>query len=158
MKVYYRKLHPDAQPPSKGTSASVGWDLHSVESTILEHRGVVRTGIAIACPPGVWLKLFDRSSLAAQGIQISAGVIDSDYRGEIGVVMSSGQVRKINAGDRIAQMVVMAHIDYEPADESEFNVGFEVNQAWEWVEATKEQWAVLAVTERGVGGFGSTGR
>ena len=151
MKVYYKKLNPNAQPPSKGTPGSVGWDLRAAEPAVLSDRGpvLVKTGLAVACPPGLWLKLFDRSSMAMGGVTISAGVIDTDYRGEIGIVMSARGIRQVAVGDKVAQLVVMPHMDTEFAD---------VPESWEWVEATDEEWASLSNTERGEGGFGSTGR
>lgn len=154
MKVYWKKLHPDAQAPTKATVGSVGWDLRTPTGFHLYPLvppSLIETGIAVACPPGCWLKIFERSGLASKGIWVHGGVIDYDYRGEIKIILYKGYgvlSTIFSAGDRIAQMVVMPRWDmgtypltYSP---------------WEWVEADEETWAGLS-TDRGEAGFGSSG-
>ena len=102
-------------------------------------RTIVKTGLFIALPIGTEAQVRPRSGLAAKkGITVlnAPGTIDADYRGEIGVILVnlSNQDFTINNGDRIAQLVIAKH---ERAD-------------WEEV-------SVLNETERGSGGFGSTG-
>ena len=102
-------------------------------------RTIVKTGLFIALPIGIEAQVRPRSGLAAKkGITVlnAPGTVDADYRGEVGVILVnlSNEDFVINDGERIAQLVVAKH---ERAD---------------WVEVTE-----LDKTERGAGGFGSTG-
>lgn len=130
--------------PSYQTSASAGMDLRAqLEAPVrLEslERAVVGTGLYLELPEGYEAQIRPRSGLAArQGITVlnSPGTIDADYRGEIGVILVnlSREAVTIEHGDRIAQMVIARH-----------------EQA-EWIEVE-----ALNSTQRGSGGFGSTGR
>ncbi len=103
-------------------------------------RAIVPTGLFVALPVGYELQVRPRSGLAAkQGITVlnSPGTVDSDYRGEIKVILVnlSNQMVHINDGDRIAQFVIARH----------------ERAAWEQTDA-------LGETARGAGGFGSTGK
>jgi len=129
--------------PSYETIASAGMDLRAniTESITLKplERTIIKTGLFIALPIGTEAQVRPRSGLAAKkGITVlnAPGTIDADYRGEIGVILInlSNQVFTINNGDRIAQLIIAKH---ERAE-------------WELV-------SVLDTTERGSGGFGSTG-
>ena len=129
--------------PNYETIASAGMDLRAniIEPINLKplERAIVKTGLFIALPVGAEAQVRPRSGLAAKkGITVlnSPGTIDADYRGEIGVILVnlSNNDFVINDGERIAQLVIAKH---ERAD-------------WEEVE-------VLSETERGAGGFGSTG-
>lgn len=129
--------------PNYETIASAGMDLRAnIEEAItlkpLE-RAIVKTGLFIALPVGTEAQVRPRSGLAAKkGITVlnAPGTVDADYRGEIGVILVnlSNENFVINSGERIAQLVIAKH---ERAE-------------WEEVE-------VLSETERGAGGFGSTG-
>lgn len=129
--------------PSYETEGSAGMDLRanlneSISLNPLE-RAIVKTGLFIALPIGFEAQVRPRSGLAAKkGITVlnSPGTVDADYRGEIGVILVnlSNEVFVINDGERIAQLVIAKH---ERVD-------------WQEVE-------VLNETERGTGGFGSTG-
>lgn len=129
--------------PSYETIASAGMDLRANinEPITLKplERAIVKTGLFIALPVGSEAQVRPRSGLAAKkGITVlnAPGTVDADYRGEIGVILAniSNEDFVINDGERIAQLVIAKH---ERAD-------------WESVE-------VLSETERGAGGFGSTG-
>ncbi len=129
--------------PSYETIQSAGMDLRANidESIILDslERVIVKTGLFIALPPGFEAQVRPRSGLAAKkGITVlnSPGTIDADYRGEIGVILInlSKEPFQINDGDRIAQMVIAKHEQI----------------SWIKVEMLEE-------TDRGSGGFGSTG-
>lgn len=138
--VLVKKLHPAAQLPTFGTHWSAGADLYAVEETELWSGKihVVNTGVAIELPPGYEGQIRPRSSLSKNGIRAAFGTIDSDYRGEVGVILQFlGQVGRyvIHEGERIAQLVV----NKIPAVEFAF------------VDT-------LGHTARGEGGFGSTGR
>ena len=128
--------------PEYATPASAGVDLRASEGCVIPPggRALVPTGLRIALPEGYEAQVRPRSGLALRhGVTLpnSPGTIDADYRGEIGVIlMNLGQEPfVVEPGDRIAQMVVapVARV------------------AWSEAE-------VLDATERGEGGFGSTGR
>lgn len=129
--------------PQYATAGSAGMDLYSnIENSITIQPGtrvIVPTGVYIILPTGYEAQIRSRSGLAAKyGISVlnSPGTIDSDYRGEIAVILynSSDQEYTVSPGDRIAQMVVARY------------------ETVEWEEVTK-----LNTSERGEGGFGSTG-
>ncbi len=129
--------------PAYATSQSAGMDLRAnIESPITLHpmeRSLVPTGIRIELPQGYEAQVRPRSGLALKhGITVlnTPGTIDSDYRGELKVLLVnlSNEDFVINAGERVAQMVIAKHETVE----------------WEEVE-------VLDETERGEGGYGHTG-
>jgi len=129
--------------PKYSTIASAGMDLranidHPIVLKTLE-RTIIKTGLFIELPVGVEAQIRPRSGLAfKKGITVlnSPGTIDADYRGEIGVILVnlSSEDFVVEDGERIAQMVIAKH---ETA-------------AWKNVESLEE-------TDRGSGGFGSTG-
>ena len=131
------------QTPNYETEGSAGMDLRAnIEEAItlkpLE-RTIVKTGLFIALPIGFEAQVRPRSGLAAKkGITVlnSPGTVDADYRGEIGVILVnlSNDDFTINDGERIAQLVIAKH------------------ERVNWKEVT-----ILNITERGTGGFGSTG-
>lgn len=131
------------QTPAYETEGSAGMDLRAnIEETIslkpLE-RAIIKTGLFIALPVGFEAQVRPRSGLAAKkGITVlnSPGTVDADYRGEIGVILVnlSNEEFIVNDGERIAQLVIAKH------------------ERVNWQETT-----VLNETERGTGGFGSTG-
>ena len=130
--------------PSYATGAAAGMDLKAnitepIEISTLE-RLMIPTGLFIELPVGYEAQIRPRSGLAAKhGISVlnSPGTIDADYRGEIKIILVnlSNEKFTINPGERIAQMVIAKH------------------EAVEWIEVE-----VLDESERGAGGFGSTGR
>ncbi len=131
------------QTPTYETAASAGMDLRAniSEAIVLKplQRAIIKTGLFIALPVGTEAQVRPRSGLAAKnGITVlnAPGTIDADYRGEIGVILVniSNDDFTVNDGDRIAQLVIAKH---ERAE-------------WKLVETLDE-------TERGTGGFGSTG-
>ena len=139
MKVKFKKVHPDAKAPYQGTTGSAGWDLFAVsKEQIDDHHTNFDTGIAVEIPQGHVGLLFPRSSCYKQGMLLSncVGVLDADFRGSIGAVfIGTHKEQCYNVGDRICQLIVM------PIPEVEF---VEVDE--------------LSETERGTGGYGSTGK
>jgi deoxyuridine 5'-triphosphate nucleotidohydrolase len=138
-KILFKKIHPDAILPSRGSSESCGLDVCSVEDTVIQPaaRKAVRTGFAVAVPSGFYGRLAPRSGLALKfGIDVLAGVIDADYRGEVlCLLVNLGEdAFQISAGDRIAQLIIEKVAIGEPL----------------WTEE-------LPATDRGAMGFGSTG-
>ena len=138
MKVKFKKLNPAAKAPFQGTAGSAGFDLYAVsKEQVDEYHTRFGTGLAVEIPPGHVGLIFPRSSCYKAGMLLSncVGVIDSDYRGEItAVFIGTSKEQCYNVGDRICQMIVMPF------------------PAVEYVQ-TEE----LSRTERGAGGYGSTG-
>ncbi|MBQ7337322.1 MAG: dUTP diphosphatase [Clostridia bacterium] len=143
MKIQIKKLNEKAQLPTRGSSAAAGYDLYACIDeavTIAPHTTEkIGTGLAVAIPEGYFGAVFARSGLAAkQGLRPAncVGVCDADYRGEYIVALhnDTDQPRTVQNGDRIAQLVIMPFLpaEFEEVDE-------------------------LGETQRGAGGFGSTG-
>jgi dUTP pyrophosphatase len=141
LQLSVKVLREDARLPCYGTAGAAGLDLYfcALEPTTIPVGTVTRipTGVAVAVPPGYVGLIRDRSSLAMAGLQTVAGVIDSDYRGEVMVAVHNTGISSLTLrpGDRIAQMLIL------PCPQLKV------------VESTE-----LPGTERGAGGFGSTGR
>tara|TARA_B000000441_G_C21605704_1_gene268560 strand:- start:51 stop:500 length:450 start_codon:yes stop_codon:yes gene_type:complete len=142
--VKVAKTDPQARMPTKGSAHAAGWDLYCLEDTEVKFRSSVklRTGLRVAIPEGYEGQVRARSSLGSKGLILphSIGTIDADYRGELFVLMTwigEGESYEVKSGERIAQLVIA------PIPE----VGF--------TEVDEED---LGETERGEGGFGSTGR
>lgn len=143
MKIRLKKLNENAVIPVYGTQYSAGADLYVLDDTvnILPHETVLlHTGIAIEIPEGYCGLIFARSSMGSKRGLAPAnkvGVIDSDYRGEIRVALHnhSDITQTVEHGERVAQLAIVpfVRVDYELVDD-------------------------LSDTERGEGGFGSTGR
>ena len=106
-KLKILKLNPSAKLPTKGSEHSAGYDLSSVEDTLVEAKGkkLISTGISMAIPVGNYGRVAPRSGLSVKNfIHVGAGVIDADYRGEVKVLLYnfSDVNFQINAGDRVA--------------------------------------------------------
>lgn len=138
-----KKLHEDSMIPTLGSDYSAGYDLYAYckESVIIDpdESILIGTGIAIELPEKTFGGIFARSGLATkQGLRPSncVGVVDEDYRGEVKVALynDSEYRRVVKHGDRIAQLVIIPYIH------EEINIVDDIND-----------------TQRGSGGFGSTG-
>ena len=143
MNLKIQKLNPNATVPTYGSADAAGADLYAcleTPLTIAPHQTfLVKTGIAIAIPTGYVGLIFARSGLACKRDLAPAnkvGVIDSDYRGEIMVALHNHgtEPRTVEPGERIAQIAIM------PVSQPTFEVTDSLDQ-----------------TQRGQGGFGSTG-
>lgn len=138
-KIKFKKLKDEARIPLYATTHSAGCDFYSTEETIIApgETKKISTGIALEIPEGSYMRIEDRSGIAVKGIHHLAGIIDADYRGEIFIILhnSSSKEYIIEKGDRIAQGII------SPVSQTEF-------------EEAKE----LSVTQRGEGGFHSTGK
>ncbi len=141
MKAFVKKLHSEAKLPKYGSEFAAGADLYACEGLAIPagETRFVHTGIAVELPAGTVGLVFARSGLACKQDLAPAnkvGVIDCDYRGEIVVALHNHgkEERTVQAGDRVAQFVVVPYLpcEYEEAEE-------------------------LSSTVRGEGGFGSTG-
>lgn len=107
----FKKLNPDATLPTRGSSCAAGLDIYSIEAVHLSpgKRVLVRTGLAVAIPEGYYGRIAPRSGLATkQGIDVLAGVIDSDYRGEIQcLVYNTGdETVELPAQTKICQLII----------------------------------------------------
>ena len=144
MRIAIKKLVPEAALPeyAHGPAEDAGMDLRSTERAVLKPgiAHAVGTGLAIELPPGYEAQVRPRSGLAAKnGVTVlnAPGTVDADYRGEIGVLLiNHGDTPfPVRRGERIAQMVITAVVRGELIPASS-----------------------LSATDRGGGGFGSTGR
>ena len=135
----FKQLDPRAILPTRGSAASAGLDLYSIEDITIEphQRVVARTGLAVAVPVGFYGRVAPRSGLAVKnGLDVLAGVIDSDYRGEVccALLNTGDDALSLPQGSRLCQLIIEQIITPAPT------------------------WATnLDETARGAGGFGSTG-
>ncbi|NWV73758.1 DUT protein, partial [Dasyornis broadbenti] len=139
-RLRFTRLSENAFAPSRGSARAAGYDLYSAYDCVIPpmEKAVVKTDIQIALPSGCYGRVAPRSGLAAKHfIDVGAGVIDEDYRGNVGVVLFNfgKETFEVKKGDRIAQLIC-ERIYYPELEE---------------VEALDD-------TERGEGGFGSTGK
>lgn len=106
-----KKTSPEAILPTRAHADDAGMDVYGLEDAILapQQGKMLRTGIALALPPGLFAMVADRSSMAKKGIKTAGGVIDTGYRGEVHVILwnISGQEIRINRGERIAQLLIL---------------------------------------------------
>lgn len=143
-KIKIKKLTDTAKTPTRGSEYAAGYDLYAdvkEDVQIKPHETIkIGTGLAMEIPDGYFGTIFARSGLAAkEGLRPAncVGVCDSDYRGEyiVAIHNDSEETRTVTAGERIAQLVVMPYLP-----------------------VTFDEVAELTDTNRGEGGFGSTGK
>lgn len=154
MKVNFKKLNPLASIPSRSKEGDAGYDMTAVDIELKDNILTVHTGIAIEIPRGYAGFLFPRSSICKTDLSLtnSVGVIDSNYRGEIMckfrindtvieqnndnlyIINSRNKPRLYSVGDRCCQLIILPVPDITFEEQSE-----------------------LSSSERGTGGFGSTG-
>lgn len=144
MNIKIKKLNPKAIIPTRGSAAAAGYDLYAcIDESVQINPHQTRkigTGLSFELPNGVFAGIYARSGLATkQGLRPAncVGICDSDYRGEYIVALhnDTDDIQIINPGERIAQVIVQNFVplDFEEVDE-------------------------LSDTNRGAGGFGSTGK
>lgn len=139
-RMIFEKTHPEAQLPKKNFNTDSGWDLFAVEETIIpgKSKGVVPVGLKLAfLEPGYWLSVESRSGLSFKhSILAHPGVIDQNYRGDLGVLLynHSNEDYIAKKGDRVAQLVLHYNIHIEA------------------------EWGTVQPTDRGEKGFGSSGK
>ena len=134
-----QKLTNNAALPKRSTEGAAGYDLCAAQDCTIpaSGKGLVKTGLSISFPPGLYARIAPRSGLALKRfIDVGAGVVDADYRGEVGVVLFNHGDHdfEVKMGDRIAQLI-LERIDTPPVEEVQGLDG----------------------TVRGTSGFGSTG-
>lgn len=141
MTLAFKRIHPDAVLPAYAHPSDAGMDLRSVADVVIPRggRALVPTGLVILLPPRYEAQVRPRSGLALKhGVTVlnSPGTIDAGYRGEIGVILANfGEADfAVKKGDKIAQLVI-APVTQPQVVETD----------------------VVDATDRGMGGFGSTG-
>lgn len=141
MIVNIKKVHKDATIPKYQTEGAAGFDFHALENFNISPGGkvLVRTGLSFEIPKGFEIQVRPRSGLSVKtGLKVTLGTIDSDYRGEVSVILEyigNGPTISVEAGHRIAQGILA------PAPQAVFR------------ELTE-----LTETERASAGFGSSGQ
>lgn len=138
--LYVKKLSDSATLPIRGSEYAAGYDLSAAHDSVVPARGraLIKTDISISIPYGTYARVAPRSGLAwKHAIDVGAGVIDYDYRGNVGVILfnHSDTEFQVSQGDRIAQLILE-----------------KISMAV--VQETEEE---LPSTSRGSSGFGSTG-
>lgn len=139
MNIPTQKLSDLAKLPQYSSEEAAGADLYAAENVIIAsgERALIKTNIALAIPEGYYGRIAPRSGLAYKnGIDVMAGVIDSDYRGDVGVILLNTGKNPfvVSVGDRIAQIIFQRY----------FKAAFLEKDS-------------LEDSKRGSGGFGSTG-
>jgi dUTP pyrophosphatase len=135
----FKRLDSKATLPTRGSEFSAGLDIYCIDEVNIgpKERYLAKTGLAVAIPEGYYGRLAPRSGLAMkQGLDVLSGVIDTDYRGEIGCLLynTSAETIHLPAQSKICQLII------------------------EKIELPTAVWADgLTDTSRGSGGFGSTG-
>lgn len=138
MEILIKKNHPEATVPTQATEGDAGYDLYSLEEVILVPlaRAAVKTGVSLAIPMGFYGRVAPRSGLAVKkGLDVLAGVVDSGYRGDVGVVLINLSAEEIvlEKKSKIAQLIIEKCHDVD------------------WVETDD-----LSASDRGEGGYGSS--
>ncbi len=141
MTLGFKRIHPEAVLPAYAHASDAGMDVRSVEAVTIQSgtRALIHTGLVAIIPLGYELQVRPRSGLALkQGVTVlnTPGTIDAGYRGEIGVILANfGDAPfEVKSGDKIAQLV------FAPV-----------------LQPTIEEVDSIDETDRGAGGFGSTG-
>lgn len=139
MNLRVKRLRENVHLPTRGSSGAVGYDLYSDEDVVVPRggRALVGTGVACVLPVGTYGRVAPRSGLAVKhGINVGAGVVDPDYTGEVKVLLFNhgADAFEVKRGDRVAQLIL------ERCETPDV-----------------EEVGAIEDTERGAGGFGSTG-
>jgi dUTP pyrophosphatase len=141
MILRFKRVHPDAVLPAYAHASDAGMDVRSVEDIVVPAKGraLVHTGLVMLLPPGYEAQVRPRSGLALKhGMTVlnTPGTIDSGYRGEVGVILANlgDEDFTVRKGDKVAQIVVA------PVTQAVIEEADEIDE-----------------TDRGAGGFGSTG-
>jgi dUTP pyrophosphatase len=136
----FKRLCQNAKVPTRGSDGAAGYDLYSVETVAIppHSRALIKTGLSVKIPDGHYGRIASRSGLAQrESADVCAGVVDQDYRGEVGVLIHNADPLRcllLRAGERVAQLI-LEKCSILPLEEVED----------------------LDVTSRNNGGFGSTG-
>lgn len=145
MSVVFEKISDAAKLPIKGTENSAGFDIYCAETMTIPAggRSLVSTGLKLEeCPSDIYLRVAPRSGKACKGFDVGAGVVDSDYRGEVKVlyINTTDSDVEVEEGERFAQLIPTM-------------IRQDVRCSWKGQESIES----FISKERGEGGFGSTG-
>jgi dUTP pyrophosphatase len=138
-KLSVKRLDPKATLPNRGSSDAAGLDIFCIEDLVIEpkQRVLVGTGVAVSIPKGYYGRIAPRSGLATKkGLDVLAGVIDCDYRGEVHCLL-------YNAGDETIQLPAQSKV-------CQLIIEKIITPTAVWADEISD-------TDRGSGGFGSTG-
>lgn len=178
MQINFVKTHPDAVIPTRGSAGAAAFDLTAVSLKRAADLYIYDTGLALEIPSGYWGGIYARSSLFFTGLEKCGGVcvIDSDYRGSILVIFrevpgdqharrlalhplfpgKTGLMHPYKPGDRIAQLIIQPCV--VPVMGVRLFDGIAERMAVDLEPVNFVETDHLSPTERGTGGYGSTGR
>lgn len=184
MQIKFVKTHPDAVIPTRGSAGAAGFDLTAVSLRRAANLYIYDIGIALEIPAGYFAAIFPRSSIFFTGLELTncVGVIDSDFRAPISAIFrevlgdqhalrlalhplfpgKTGLMHPYKPGDRIAQLIIQpCVVPVQPpytlgAIRGNRTVGKKMRVSLEPIEFVETD--RLSTTERGTGGYGSTGR
>ena len=136
MQLKVKRLTQTAKLPEKNNQTDAGFDLFSDENITVGTQSVIKTGLALEIPQGYYAEIVGRSGLTSKtSFRVNNGVIDSDYRGEIGIMCETYKATyTIRKGDKIAQMILYKLPEFQIVEVAE-----------------------LSSADRGEKGFGSSG-
>jgi len=137
--VKVKRVNPKAKLPTKAYADDAGWDVYSLQRIYIDpyQTVMVNTGLAFEIPPGWHIQVHTRSSMGKKGVKCHLGIVDSGYRNELSVIIQNNSLEHyiVEEGDKFAQLV------------------FVPVPIIDLVETDK-----LNDSDRGLGGFGSSGR
>lgn len=130
IKIKFKKLSENAIIPTKGRAGDACFDLYAAEDVVVVEwqTSLVKTNIAMEIPEGYFGKIYTRSGMALRGWEITGGILDSNYRGDVGILIrhiytgwyvESRNEHHIQKGDRIAQLAIhkVEDVEFEEAEE-----------------------------------------
>lgn len=127
MSVHFKKLDKKAVIPSRNNESDAGADLRSIDDVVIPplSRALINTGLSLEIPHGFYGRIAPRSGLAVKhGVDVLAGVVDSSYRGPLGVVLYNTDKEHpfvVNMGDRIAQIIFEQHWNFKMEEVSDLS-------------------------------------
>lgn len=139
LSIKVKKLDPEAKIPTKAYAGDAGWDVYALNRVYIDpyQTVIVKTGLAFEIPEGWHIQVHTRSSFGKRGIRCHLGIVDSGYRNELGIIITNGSLEHflIEKGDKFAQLIFLP----VPI-------------------VVMTQTDTLSNSDRGLGGFGSSGR
>lgn len=139
LQVKVKRVNPNAKMPTKAYKDDAGWDIYALQRVYIEPYQVVvvNTGLAFEIPPGWHIQVHTRSSAGKRGIKCHLGIVDSGYRNELSIVIQNNSLEHyiVEGGDKFAQLLFLPVPDVELIETDTLND-----------------------SDRGLGGFGSSGR
>lgn len=178
MQIKFKKTHPDAVIPTRGSAGAAGFDLTAVSLRRAADLYIYDIGIAMEIPAGYFAAIFPRSSIFFTGLELTncVGVIDSDFRAPISAIFrevpgdqharrlalhplfpgKTHMMHPYKPGDRIAQLIIQPCVVPTQKVRQDMEIAYRLPMQLEQVEFVEVP--ELSQTERGANGYGSTGR